>query len=180
MSGGIIKLAEQGADHLRNQIESWVYFMDSRSEFGATPIERLLMSAVYVTLKHDPEIAEKIRRCDQAGLPEAMTGENAQETIFWVSQFQLPDWRVDFLFSVYSYWPRYNVPPRPEGWRSLIVECDGHDFHERTKEQAARDRSRDRWAQDNGYDVFRFTGSEIWRDPWGCGLQVLRWCEKGW
>lgn len=76
-------------------------------------------------------------------------------------------WRVDFLFCAHS----------PDGWRQLIVECDGHDFHERTKEQAARDRSRDRQAQTAGFEVFRFTGSEIWSDPMGCARQILDWAD---
>ncbi len=46
----------------------------------------------------------------------------------------------------------------------LVVEVDGHDFHERTKEQAQRDRSRDRTLTAAGYTVFRFTGSELFRD----------------
>lgn len=46
----------------------------------------------------------------------------------------------------------------------LIVELDGHDFHERTKEQAARDKSRDRAFVLAGWMVLRFTGSEIYRD----------------
>lgn len=47
----------------------------------------------------------------------------------------------------------------------LDVECDGHDFHERTKEQAERDKARDRDMQALGYRVARFTGSEIARSP---------------
>lgn len=54
----------------------------------------------------------------------------------------------------------------------ICVECDGHEYHARTKEQAARDRSRDRWLQTAGYMVLRFTGSEIWRDPADCAIQV--------
>jgi len=50
----------------------------------------------------------------------------------------------------------------------LVVECDGHDFHERTKDQAARDRSRDRVMTLAGYKVMRFTGSEIHRDLMSC------------
>ena len=60
-------------------------------------------------------------------------------------------------------------------WKQLIVECDGHDFHERTKEQAAKDKARDRQAQLAGYTVFRYTGSELWRDPWGRIRPVLEW-----
>lgn len=64
-------------------------------------------------------------------------------------------------------------------WRKLIIECDGHDFHERTKEQAANDRSRDRAALLAGYEFMRFTGSELWRDPLGCALQVRKWLLAG-
>ena len=60
---------------------------------------------------------------------------------------------------------------------ALIVECDGHDFHERTKEQAARDRSRDRTLQ-GMFKVFRFTGSEIWADPMACAAQAISQLER--
>lgn len=53
-----------------------------------------------------------------------------------------------------------------------VVEVDGHDFHEKTKEQAAHDKKRDRWFQTNGYSVLRFTGSEVYADPKGCAGQV--------
>lgn len=56
---------------------------------------------------------------------------------------------------------------------SAVVECDGHEFHEKTKRQAARDRQRDRACQALGYQLFRFTGSEIFADASGCALEVL-------
>lgn len=43
----------------------------------------------------------------------------------------------------------------------IAVECDGHDFHEKTHEQAAHDKRRDRELQKSGFLVFRFTGAEI-------------------
>lgn len=54
----------------------------------------------------------------------------------------------------------------------LAIECDGHAFHERTKEQAAKDRKRDRDLLVAGYPVMRFTGSEIYADPVQCASQV--------
>lgn len=54
----------------------------------------------------------------------------------------------------------------------IAVECDGHDYHEKTKEQAARDKARDRELTKQGYIVVRFTGSEIYKDPWKCADQV--------
>lgn len=50
----------------------------------------------------------------------------------------------------------------------FAIECDGHNFHEKTKEQAARDKARERNLTMNGYRVVRFTGSEIWADPISC------------
>lgn len=55
----------------------------------------------------------------------------------------------------------------------IVVECDGHDFHERTKQQASRDKRRDRDLQRLGYQVFRFTGSDIHGDARGCACEVL-------
>lgn len=54
-----------------------------------------------------------------------------------------------------------------------VVECDGHDFHEKTKEQASRDKGRDRVIQAEGVLVLRFTGSELWRDAEKCAEQVF-------
>ncbi len=71
--------------------------------------------------------------------------------------------RTDFLVSYMM----------PTGLLEIVVECDGHSFHERTKEQAAKDRSRDRALQGLGYIVFRFTGSEIHQDARGCAGEVL-------
>jgi len=55
----------------------------------------------------------------------------------------------------------------------LFVECDGHDFHERTKEQAEHDRSKDRAIQAAGIPILRFTGREIWRDPVMVALEIF-------
>lgn len=53
-----------------------------------------------------------------------------------------------------------------------FVECDGHDFHERTKAQARRDRSRDRYLQAIA-PVLRFTGQELWEDSERCWQETV-------
>ena len=45
--------------------------------------------------------------------------------------------------------------------RQLCIYADGHTYHERTEEQALRDRNIDRKLQDLGFFVMRFTGKEI-------------------
>ena len=59
-------------------------------------------------------------------------------------------------------------------WGPLVVEVDRHEFHERTKFQAARDRQRDRAMIAEGFRVIRFTGQEIYRDVEGCAEEVVR------
>lgn len=76
----------------------------------------------------------------------------------WTAQHEFGGLRPDFLFKVCL----------GEEKRFLAVECDGHDWHDRTKEQARRDRSRDRKLLAGGIPVIRFTGSEIVRDPSAC------------
>ena len=78
-------------------------------------------------------------------------------------QFNIGPYRCDFAFKM----------THPNGTMTrIIVECDGHDFHERTKEQAQRDKSRDRYLQANDWKVLRFTGSELHRDAEGCVDEV--------
>jgi very-short-patch-repair endonuclease len=57
-------------------------------------------------------------------------------------------------------------------WGRIAIECDGHEFHERTKEQAEHDRSRDRALQADGWSVMRFTGRELHRDARKCAAEV--------
>jgi hypothetical protein len=46
----------------------------------------------------------------------------------------------------------------------VVVECDGHKFHECTPDQASEDRRRDRVLQRLGFPLLRFTGSDIVRN----------------
>jgi very-short-patch-repair endonuclease len=158
------------------EIDDWVR--------GDSEIERLFDAALHyriafgsteyssVAIAQDPDNAEQLRQIDRS-----------RDTLIVESQVKIGEYRVDFVISAWTYgsvWsegaPPVHGSPR---WRKLVVECDGHDYHERTKEQAASDRSRDRQLNASGYDVFRFTGSELWRDPWGCAEQVYQWAARG-
>lgn len=64
---------------------------------------------------------------------------------------------------------------------ALGVECDGHDFHDRTQQQASYDRARDREMLRAGLPVIRFTGSDIHHDADKCAsdvVDILRSVEK--
>ena len=55
----------------------------------------------------------------------------------------------------------------------MVIECDGHDFHDRTKAQASRDRARDRNLQSFGFLVYRYTGQDIWNDVFKHASEAL-------
>lgn len=82
----------------------------------------------------------------------------SEEEVRFMNQVKIGPYRVDFLIQTED--------------AKIVVECDGHDFHEKTKEQAAKDKKRDRFLQSKGYRVLRFTGSEIWSKQVDVGKEV--------
>lgn len=85
----------------------------------------------------------------------------------WDQQVQIGPYRVDVLITM------TDLTFSPDSL-SLVVELDGHDFHEKTKEQARQDKKRDRALMELGYPVVRFAGSEVWADPFECAREALR------
>lgn len=75
-------------------------------------------------------------------------------------------YRVDFLLAPV-------MAEKITTYPNIVIECDGHDYHERTKEQAKRDRARERELLKAGYRVVRFTGSEIVANPKKCAWEVI-------
>lgn len=144
---------------------------------GTTPIEKLFCAALWSLVHRGDRALNDLFWINQRFPLEQAIGEETARGSFRMSAYVEPQvliagWRVDFLI---HYPDRASFESK---LNRLIVECDGHDFHERTKAQAARDRSRDRLAQHNGLPIFRFTGSEIWRDPATCADEVLRFMER--
>lgn len=78
--------------------------------------------------------------------------------------------RVDFLI------PVYYINPKDDKAESIfyVVECDGHDFHEKTKEQVAKSNQKTRKLQEYGYQVIRYSGSEIYHHPRKCASNLFR------
>lgn len=58
----------------------------------------------------------------------------------------------------------------------LVVECDGFKYHS-NKESFESDRMRDRRLKQKGYDVIRFSGGEIWRDPVAVSSELFDYLE---
>ena len=151
---------------------------------GDSEIEKLFFAALTLHVQHGfTEYQSVLKAGDSDHADRLRESESSRLNLIVERQVQIGKYRVDFVVSAWTFgrvWGGKDGPQDgPARWRKLIVECDGHDFHERTKEQAARDRSRDRALTALGLEMFRFTGSELWRDPMGCAEQVYDWCAKG-
>lgn len=64
--------------------------------------------------------------------------------------------------------------PSPKRVAGIVVECDGHEYHNDSKKQVSHDRKKDRHLQQAGYTVLRFTGSDIHGRLLECVKEVYR------
>lgn len=92
-------------------------------------------------------LGESFHVIPQATLPEVKVGQRGV--------------RVDMLLF---------VPMRPEV--KIVVECDGYQWHG-NKETFTTDRKRDRLLRSKGYDVIRYSGSEIVAQPITCAGEFV-------
>ena len=99
-----------------------------------TPIEKIMYAIL-------TRVATNLRDC-----------YNSRLELFIYPQEKIDKYTVDFLVSA------------DFSDDKVIIECDGHDFHEKTKEQAKHDKERDRFLTSLGFKILRYTGSEIYND----------------
>lgn len=134
---------------------------ESLRDMCESPIEELLLAGLFAEGSN----------CE-INLQFMMSSNPPAEPYFYNAAFfyfQVPigKYRVDMLVVDATR------PPSEAKPRLMVIECDGHDFHERTKEQARRDKQRDRFFQSKGIKVLRFTGSEIWASPEDCAAEII-------
>lgn len=91
---------------------------------------------------------------------DAQTNGWVGNSVLMQAQVEIGAYRADFVFN-----------------QRLVVEIDGHDFHDRTQEQASSDRARDRDLLRAGYSVVRFTGADVYRNPIDCADEVRAFCK---
>lgn len=109
-----------------------------------SPIEQLFETALRLVL----QITENEAEFYHNGKEYVHSG------VYWSSQYQVENYRADYFMSV----NRINSI-------NIIVELDGHRFHEMSEKQRRYEKKRDRFFQKRGFRVFRFTGAEVVANP---------------
>ena len=80
-------------------------------------------------------------------------------------------YRLDFLYQE-DFMEDVEHPYR------LAIECDGHEFHEATKEQVIKRNNRDMDLKMEGYDVLHYSGSQIFNKPYRCAKEICEYITK--
>lgn len=83
-----------------------------------------------------------------------------------VCQMPVEQYRLDFAL-IYK-------PVTLKSPIRVAIECDGHDYHDGTKEAAERDKKRNREVTSLGWKMMRFSGREIYRNPNACATEVFK------
>lgn len=81
-------------------------------------------------------------------------------------QARIGKYRVDFQMRQVGIVPAEVCGP-------LVVELDGHDFHDKDKRQRSYEKARDRALIRTGNRVLHFTGSDVVKDPFACAYEAL-------
>ncbi len=89
-----------------------------------------------------------------------------KDGIYIHPQFKVEKYRVDFLIEQRGIGPDSELGP-------VIVELDGHDFHDKDKRQRSYEKARDRFLVKQGYRVLHFTGSDVVKDPFKVAFEAL-------
>jgi very-short-patch-repair endonuclease len=170
----------------QKNFERTFWLMSNMLDRCESPIERALISAIVVFWSGHCRI--RLRTWDRKGSWGFVDLEDGEISLspwrgrdprspipavtLW-TQMPLGKYRADIFASARK---AYLCDDGKILWarKTMVVECDGHDFHERTKEQASRDRERDRALQRRGHLIHRFTGSDIWASASKCAGESLK------
>lgn len=158
-----IFLEKASADIGRIEIEVFsedVFCKLSENNLITSPIEQLFYIALRVMCRaarerfcHDPEFVD--------GKPVFLDGG-----VFLTPQYKVGNYRVDFLVRRIGF-GRSAIP------RDVIVELDGHEFHDKDKRQRSYEKARDRFLSRQGHTVLHYTGSDVVADPYRVAHEVL-------
>ncbi len=117
-------------------------------------------------------------------------------TICWLNDFiKSNDIYIDkenklFILrdSIISIYPQYEVGlyridfkiiyKKDTVEKSVFIECDSQEFHERTKEERQYEKERDRYFSKQGLTVLHFTGSEIVKKPFIVASEIISYLTE--
>ena len=141
--------------------EQELFYMSAMSgiEDRTSPIEQLFESAILALTQI---IGEK---CDFFRGGKGWTFSGVQIC----PQHKIGKYKADYLLCKM----KTDVVNNTKGHIDIVVELDGHAFHDKDERQRRYEKKRDREMQKLGYKVFRYTGAEIVKDPFAAAIECV-------
>lgn len=94
--------------------------------------------------------------------------------IYLLPQFEIETnnkkYRADFVYFEDKY-----INKEYNSGKKIVIECDGYEFHQKTKEQVKNDNEREYDLKMAGYEVLRFSGSQIYNAPMTCAEKIYNY-----
>ena len=137
-----------------------IYFVSTGC--ARTPIEQLFESATRTLIKlTKSEFDTFLRYTEEGSVERTCYGLN------FLPQYKIGKYRTDYMMQNMG------------NGQKLVVELDGHEFHDKDEKQRRYEKSRDRYMQKHGFTVFRYTGSEIFKDPFQAAIECVAFLDIG-
>lgn len=125
-----------------------------------SPIEQLFFVAIHA-------MAESVFcPLNQEAIFHPFADPVLRNGVYMSQQQQIGKYRVDFSLKQIGVGP-------DDIYRPIVIELDGHDFHDRDKAQRSYEKARDRYLVKQGYRVLHYTGSDIVADPFKAAFEAL-------
>lgn len=134
-----------------------------------SPVEFILALSVYKALSHSYESWTCWIYSDEEYRQQVADGGPHQIGLFAL----VPQLRVDQVGEVDG-----DICSRTFQGSPQVAEADGHLFHERTVEQASKDRRRDRILQRCRIPVFRFTRTDLVRGSEESAYEIVDYIDE--
>jgi len=130
-----------------------------------SPIEQMFEASVRTLIKILGMEVNSFRRNTESGEIELSCPR-----INITPQYEIGKYRVDYFLSQSGY---DAILKKDSGEKKLVVELDGHAFHDKDEKQRRYEKARDRYLQKQGLTVFRYTGSEIFKNPFNAAIECM-------
>jgi len=140
-----------------------MFYENTKCEFEDLNIESPIEQLLYCALK----ALREINGISDSDLVEI----NGKQYILGLAinpQYKIGKYRVDFLITKYGL-----NENRIQKSRSLVVECDSQIFHERSENERRYEKARDRYLQEQGYNIYHYTGKEIIEKTYEIAKEII-------
>ena len=108
---------------------------------------------------------------------------NNKENIYLFSQKEVicnkKRYYIDFEFEADDYLSHLILGEKIKNSNfKLAIECDGYEFHQKTKEQVQKDNEREYDLKMAGYEVYTYIYSQIYNNPLKCAEDTYNYIMK--